>query len=179
MRIKTIRNKTARERKARGGFSVTSLAELSNIERITGRIDAELERLGCGMKERALIDVVIDEICSNVAFYAYGGSSGPVTVRFMTEEGGRRVRLTFEDLGVPFDPLKNEEPDITLPAAKRRLGGLGIFIVKKTMTDVRYERRNGRNILTVIKDIAPAPGNKPEGAAKMPKGGPLGSLKEK
>ena len=59
------------------------------------------------------------------------------------------------------------------------MGGLGIFIVKKTMTEVRYERRNGRNILTVIKDIAPAPGNKPEGAAKMPKGGPLGSLKEK
>ena len=63
------------------------------------------------------------------------------------------VTLTFIDQGVPYDPLKREEPDVTLPAEKRGIGGLGIFLTKKTMDDVSYEYRDGQNILTLKKKI--------------------------
>ena len=63
------------------------------------------------------------------------------------------VIITFIDHGVPYDPLAREDPDVTLSAEERAVGGLGIFLVKKTMDDIRYEYRDGQNILTIVKHI--------------------------
>lgn len=126
-------------------------AAVANISAVTDFVDAILEELDCPMKARMQIDVAIDELFSNIAQYAYAPGTGPATVRVETEQDPRAVILTFIDRGVPFDPLAAEDPDITAPAEERSIGGLGVFLVKKTMDDVRYERRDGQNILRITK----------------------------
>ena len=85
------------------------------------------------------MDVAIDEIFSNIAHYAYTPETGPATVRVEVEENPLSVVITFMDHGIPYDPLAEERPDTTkLSASERPIGGLGLFIVKKTMDDVSY-----------------------------------------
>ncbi len=126
-------------------------AAVANISTVTDFVNAILEELDCPMKAQLQIDVAIDELFSNIARYAYAPGTGPATVRVETEEDPRAVILTFIDRGTPFDPLAAEDPDITAPAEERSIGGLGVFLVKKTMDDVRYERRDGQNILRITK----------------------------
>ena len=128
-------------------------AAVANISTVTDFVNAILEELDCPMKAQLQIDVAIDELFSNIARYAYAPGTGPATVRVETEEDPRAVILTFIDRGTPFDPLAAEDPDITAPAEERSIGGLGVFLVKKTMDDVRYERRDGQNILRIRKRI--------------------------
>ena len=89
------------------------------------------------------IDLAVEEIFVNIANYAYR----PV------RENPLEVTLTFLDSGAPYDPLAKEDPDITLDVKDRQIGGLGIFLVKQTMDDVKYEYKNGRNILTLTKNL--------------------------
>ena len=105
------------------------------------------------MKAMMQIDVAIDEIFSNISHYAYKPEVGPATVRVEVDENPLTVIITFIDHGVPYDPLSQEDPDVTLSAEEREIGGLGVFLVKKTMDYVNYEYKEGQNILTVKKNI--------------------------
>ena len=111
-------------------------------------VDERLEALDCPPKAQMQIDVAIDELFGNIAHYAYEHGTGPATVRVDVEQQPLAVRITFIDHGKPYDPLAKEDPDVTLSAEERQIGGLGIFMVKKTMDDVKYEYRDGQNILT-------------------------------
>ena len=126
-------------------------ASVTNIPAVTDFVNAILEELDCPIKARLQIDVAIDELFSNIAQYAYAPGTGPATVRVETVQDPRAVILTFIDRGVPYDPLAAEDPDITAPAEERSIGGLGVFLVKKTMDDVRYAYREGQNILRIMK----------------------------
>ena len=128
-------------------------AVVENIPRATAFVSEELDKIGCPMKARAQIDIAIDELFGNIAHYAYPGGTGDTVVRFEFDAPSRTAAVTFMDSGVPYDPLKKEDPDVTLPAEQRKIGGLGIFLVKKTMDEMRYERRDGRNVLTIKKRI--------------------------
>ena len=130
---------------------ITLAARTENIDAVTEFVNQELEAMGCPGKTRVQFDVAIDEIFANIASYAYGPESGPATVRFETLESPRGAAVTFLDSGMPFDPLQNEDPDVTLSAEDRPVGGLGIFLVKKAMDQVRYAHRNGNNILRIEK----------------------------
>lgn len=132
---------------------LTIEATVRNIPDVTAFVDEELEALDCPMKAKFQIDVAIDELFGNIAFYAYHPHTGPVTVRVETEEAPKAVVITFIDRGIPYDPLSGEEPDITLSADQRKIGGLGIFLVKKTMDDMNYEYKDGQNILKIRKNI--------------------------
>ncbi len=132
---------------------LTVKAVLENIETVTDFIDEQLHQLDCPMKAEMQINVAIDEIFSNIARYAYGSSVGDAAVRFSYSESTKSVSLTFTDSGIPYNPIKNEDPDITLSADERQIGGLGIYLVKKTMDEVSYEYKNDRNILTIRKKI--------------------------
>ena len=92
-------------------------------------------------------------IFSTIARYAYGEGMGDATVRFDFDPAARVAAITFEDSGTPYDPLAKEDPDISLGAQERSAGGLGIFLVKKTMDGMRYRYENGKNILTLQKKI--------------------------
>ena len=112
-----------------------------------------LEKYDCSMKIQTAICVAIEEVFVNVAHYAYGENQGDVSLTISFDFETRNVTFRMADKGVPFDPLKNPEPDITLSAEEREIGGLGIFITKKTMDLVTYAYENGENILTMIKKI--------------------------
>ena len=128
-------------------------AVVDSIPEVTDFVNAELEAVGCPMKAQIQIDVAIDEVFSNIANYAYGAGTGEATVRFETMDAPRSVRLTFIDTGVAYNPLEAPDPDVTLAADERQMGGLGVYLVKKTMDDVSYEHVDGRNILRITKNI--------------------------
>ena len=112
-----------------------------------------LDSFGCPMKSQMAICVAVEEIFVNIASYAYGKGTGEASLAFGFDEKERLMTLVVSDEGVPFNPLKGEEPDITLSAAEREIGGLGIFITKKTMDTVDYRFENGKNILTMTKKL--------------------------
>lgn len=124
---------------------------VANIGTVTAFVEEALEAAGCPMKTVMQIDVAIDELFGNIARYAYAPGTGMAVVRLEIDEASREVSLTFEDGGVPFDPLGEPEPDVTVSAKERALGGLGIFMVRRSMDDMAYRRENGRNILTIRK----------------------------
>ena len=132
---------------------MTVEATLENIPAVTAFVDERLEALDCPMKAQMQIDVAIDELFSNIARYAYDPVTGPATVRVDVDQEPLAVRITFIDHGKPYDPLAKADPDVTLSAEDRQIGGLGIFMVKKTMDDVQYEYKDGQNILTVEKRL--------------------------
>ena len=130
---------------------LTIKAVIENLPAVTAFLDEILEGADCSLKAQMQLDVAMDELFGNIARYAYAPGEGKAKISFKCLEGPRRAVITFADRGIPFDPTKAEEPDISLPAEKRKIGGLGILMVRKSMDDVRYEHKNGQNILTVIK----------------------------
>ena len=131
----------------------TFAATVDNIPAVTAFVDELLEREECALRAQMQIDVAIDEIFGNIAQYAYAPGQGEATVRFRMDPDTRMACLTFVDRGVPYDPLAKADPDVSLSAEERTLGGLGIFLVKKTMDDMRYERVDGENRLSLYKKI--------------------------
>lgn len=132
---------------------LTVNAAVENIEVVTDFVNEELEKLDCPVKARRQIDVAIDELFGNIARYAYSPDVGKATVRFAVEEDPLEVTITFIDNGIPFNPLEKSNPDTHLSAEERPIGGLGIFLVKKSMDMVEYEYKNGQNILKIKKNI--------------------------
>ena len=128
-------------------------ATLENITTVTAWVDEQLEALDCPMKAQMQIDIAIDELFSNIARYAYNPETGPATVRIEVVEEPLAVVITFIDKGVPYDPLKKEDPNTKLPIEEREEGGLGIYMVKKTMDDITYEYVDGQNILKIKKNL--------------------------
>ena len=132
---------------------MTIEARIENLEAVTAFVDEQLEAADCPIKAQMQIDIAVEELFVNVAHYAYQPDVGPVTLRMDVSGEPLMAEITFIDRGIPFDPLKKADPDTALPAEARRIGGLGIFMVKKSMDDMAYERRDGQNILTIRKRI--------------------------
>jgi len=132
---------------------LTIAATVENIETVTEFVNEQLEAYDCPMKAQMQIDIAIDELFGNIAHYAYNPEVGSATVRVEVIEDPLSVVITFIDNGVPYDPLKKDDPDTTLSADDRDIGGLGIFMVKKTMDDILYEYKDGQNRLTIVKKI--------------------------
>lgn len=132
---------------------LTIEATVENIIPVTEFVDKQLEALGCPMTAQMEIDVAIDELFGNIANYAYDPEVGPATVRVEVGTDPLSVIISFIDNGVPYNPLEKDDPDITLSAEERDIGGLGIFMVKQSMDSIDYEYKNGQNILTIKKKI--------------------------
>ena len=103
------------------------------------------------IKTVGAFNVAIEEVFVNIASYAYEGEGNTVDVSVTNDYANRLVKVVFKDSGVEFDPLAKSDPDVTLPAKKRAIGGLGIFMTKKLMDSVSYERVNDKNVLTIEK----------------------------
>ena len=132
---------------------LTVAATVENIELVTDFVNEQLEALDCPVKAQMQIDIAIDELFGNIAHYAYNPDVGDATVRVEVTEEPLSVIITFIDGGVPYDPLASADPDITLSAEERAIGGLGIFMVKKTMDEITYRYEGGKNILSIRKKI--------------------------
>ena len=131
----------------------TFKAKTEALSDVLGFVDLMLEKYECPMKLQTAICVAIEEVFVNVAHYAYKGGEGDVELGIGFNKESREITFVMSDKGVPFDPLKKPDPDITLSADDREIGGLGIFITKKTMDTVTYTYENNKNILTMIKKI--------------------------
>lgn len=132
---------------------ITLAAAVENISTVTEFVDCQLEELNCPIKAQMQIDVAIDELFSNIAHYAYHPEVGTATVRVEVENEPLAVIITFFDGGIPYNPLQKTDPDVTLSAEERDIGGLGIFLVKKSMDEISYEYKDGQNILKIKKKI--------------------------
>jgi sigma-B regulation protein RsbU (phosphoserine phosphatase) len=133
--------------------SKTFMAEDSELNNVLGFLEEELEKYECSMKNITAICVAIEEIFVNVAHYAYGTGKGDCDFTIKFNKTTRDLTMVMEDKGTPFNPLAKKDPDVSLPAEQREIGGLGIFIVKKTMDEVSYRYENDKNILTMKKKI--------------------------
>ncbi len=132
--------------------TITMEAKVESIPVITEFVDGQLEEMGSSIKAQMQVDVALDELLSNVAYYAYKDGNGTMTLQFEAR-GEDTAVITLIDEGMPYDPLAKEDPDLSLAAEDRPIGGLGIFLVKKTMDDMVYERKDEKNILKIVKKV--------------------------
>ena len=132
-------------------MKMTVDATVDNLNKVLAFIDEQLEANNCPMRVMLEIDVAAEEIFVNVASYAYTSGIGSVAIEVNFEEQPKAVAIRFIDSGIPYNPLEKEDPDVTLPAEKRGIGGLGVFMVKKSMDEVTYEYKDGKNHLTIRK----------------------------
>ena len=128
-------------------------AKKENLQKVIDFVSSHLESCECPIKTMMTIEVAVEEIFVNIAYYAYEPNTGYVTVNVETDPDGKEVTITFTDSGKPYNPLEKEDPDTTLSAAEREIGGLGIFMTRNMMDDMRYENRDGKNILTMKKSL--------------------------
>ena len=133
--------------------SITVEAQIQNVEKVTEFVNTVLEENNCPLKIQMQLDVAIDEIFGNIAYYAYKNGSGNATIQIEMEDNPPKITLIFIDQGIPYNPLENKDPDITLDIEDREIGGLGIFLVKKTMDELSYKYADGQNILTLKKEL--------------------------
>ncbi len=128
-------------------------ATVDNLPKVVDFIGQHLEEAECSMKDQMQIELAVEEVFVNIANYAYTPGKGHAIVRVEVTEEPICVTITFIDEGNPYDPLAREDPDVTLSAEDRQIGGLGIFMVKKSVDDVNYEYKDGQNILTLKKNL--------------------------
>ncbi len=126
-------------------------AKVDNMHEVLAFVDEQLEKHEASMKAQMAIDVALEEMYVNVANYAYGEEVGKclVAIWFIDED----AYIQLVDSGMEFNPLSKVDPDITLNAEDRDIGGLGIYMVKKTMDECAYQRIDGLNIFIMRKTI--------------------------
>ena len=124
-------------------------ASIDCLQDVISFIEQELEVADCPMRTVMQILVAAEEIFANIASYAYPEGGGNALIGISANE--HEAVIQFTDTGIPFNPLAKADPDVTLPAEQREIGGLGIFMVKKTMDEILYQRDGQKNILTITK----------------------------
>jgi anti-sigma regulatory factor (Ser/Thr protein kinase) len=132
---------------------LTLEAKVDHLNEVLAFVGGCLEETDCSPKAQMQIDLCVEEMFINVASYAYGSEKGDVIIRLEEEKDPSGISIVLVDEGMPYDPLAKADPDVTASADQRQIGGLGIFLVKKTMDDIEYEYKDGKNILTIKKSI--------------------------
>ena len=128
-------------------------AVLENWENVSSFLESQLEQMNCSLKEKIQLETAAEEIFVNIASYAYPQETGKVEIQLEKRSDPWRVCISFRDRGIPYNPLERPEPDLTLSAEQREIGGLGIYMVRKSMDTVSYEYKDGCNMLTIEKVI--------------------------
>ena len=124
-----------------------------NLPKVLSFIDEDLEAAECPMMTQTAIEIAVEEIYINIASYAYGDKTGKALIQVAMTDEPLSIEITFIDSGTKYNPLEKEDPDLNLPLMERKKGGLGIFMVKESMDDVLYEYKDGKNMLTICKNL--------------------------
>ena len=128
-----------------------------NLEAVNDFIHAQIKPFSCQSQTLFQIDLAVEEIFVNISHYAYSPDKGMVQIECSAEktaDASAKLTVSFTDRGKAFNPLAKPDPDITLSVEEREIGGLGIFLTKKYMDSVLYERKDNQNILTFTKTIS-------------------------
>jgi serine/threonine-protein kinase RsbW len=139
------------EDEMRPGFRMTIGADRSEVARVNAAFAEFADAHALPASVRRSLNVVLDELLTNTSEYGFGGgrAGGEVTVE--AELRTDRVSVTLTDDGRPFDPFAVAAPDTALPVEERRIGGLGIHLVRRMMDEVSYHRRADRNVVVLTK----------------------------
>lgn len=126
--------------------------DLKELERLTASLDAFAQENGLDSATAYKLSACLDELATNV--FSYSGPRNPNEhTRISVDLEGGTLRVLMEDSGVPFNPLLTKEPDVSAGIEDREVGGLGIYLVKKMMDGVEYERQGNRNVLKMFKKL--------------------------
>ncbi len=125
-------------------------AKVDNLQLVLGFLEEYLEDMGCPPGTSMQLQVALEELFTNICFYAYEPLSGDALI--MLDNQGSLLRIYLVDRGIPFDPTAKQDPDITLNASQRPVGGLGIYMVKQIVDKMEYLRIADKNILCLTKD---------------------------
>ena len=126
--------------------------QVKDLEHVDRFVEEIGEELGLDMEMQMNLNLVMEEMVSNVIFYAYPRETD-ATIELMAESDGKELTFVLSDPGRAFDPTLKEDADMNVNPAERDLGGMGIFIVKNIMNQVTYQRLEGKNLLTMKKEI--------------------------
>ncbi len=126
-------------------------AKDANLDTVLDLVNGQLEALDCPSGIMIKMAVAVEELFVNIAHYAYGDKVGMAKIITETQDDPRGISITFIDSGIPYNPLLKEDPDVTLSAEERQIGGLGIYMVKKTVDKIDYSYEDGKNILHIFK----------------------------
>lgn len=121
-----------------------------NLYAVLDFVNTELDNIGVDIELQTQISIAVGEVFSNIVYYAYHPDVGSVTVRITI---GHELSIEFEDCGVPYNPLETPIPDITASLDERKVGGLGVFMVRNIMDEMEYRHEENKNILTIKKGI--------------------------
>ena len=135
-------------------FELTVKVKKENLNLVNEAVEKTMSEAGASEGAVISVDIAVDEIFSNIVYYSGLGEADDVKiVGTIEDEGEACIALEFVDRGKPFNPLEMPEPDVTKPAEERKIGGLGIYMVKKSMDRVSYRNEDGCNIFTIVKKI--------------------------
>ncbi len=129
------------------------IASTEHLSQVTDFIEQHLDQVNCPPKIRMQVLMAVEEIYVNIAHYAYGSGQGDAILRTVLTSDPDAITITFADNGKPYNPLQQKDPDLTLPASRRPIGGLGIFLTKKFMDQLSYSYQDGQNIFTMTKRL--------------------------
>ena len=129
-------------------------ADVSALDDVIAFAEEELEQAECPLRAVMPLTVALEEMFVNVAHYAYPNGGGSVQLAIGYDPAAHTITFRLTDSGIPFNPLTHQDPDLTLPAEQRPIGGLGIYMMKKTMDRVSYLYQDGKNVLTMQKQLS-------------------------
>ena len=132
---------------------ITVPAKIENLQKVFNFVNMQLNSVAYNMKSRLQLELSIEEAYVNISKYAYESDEGKVEILSRVDEDPLQITVKFMDSGIPYNPLKNEDPDIYTNTEEKELGGLGIFLIKKNVDNIGYEYLNGKNILTIQKKL--------------------------
>lgn len=132
---------------------ITLQASDDTLYTVLDAIEAHLCKNGCPDSVKTEVLISVEEIYVNISHYAYNGKAGEATVQMEVTQDPRICRVVFKDQGIPYNPLEKEDPDVSLSADEREIGGLGIFMVKQYMDKITYQYEKGYNVLTIEKRL--------------------------
>ena len=128
-------------------------ATLENWDNVKKFVKEMLEETHCKRDDERTLQMAIEEIYINIVNYAYAPNVGKVNIVGIFENDEYSIILQFIDEGKPFNPLEMDDPDFSIATEDREVGGFGIFIVREMVDDISYEYKDGKNILTVKKNL--------------------------
>ena len=132
-------------------YNLTIPASIDSLGDVLNFVNDYLVGIGSPVKAQMQIDIAVEELFVNIAHYAYNGEAGDAAISLQITDKPKAITIEFRDSGKPFNPLNKTDPDTTLSAEDRKIGGLGIYMAKKSVDEITYRREDDQNILTIRK----------------------------
>ena len=132
---------------------LTVPAKIENLQKVMDFLDDQLNSVDYVLKARLQLELSIEEAYVNIVNYAYGSEEGEIIICCNVDENPLKVTMQLIDYGKPYNPLKSEYSDISQGTEEKKIGGLGIFLIKHNVDDISYKYLDGKNILTIQKKL--------------------------